>query len=83
MVRRRNLHSSRQVENDTIVTSTRFTPRRFDSFADLDSEFWFSLGESLWAVFIFENGAVFCRALFRYLPHELGMLHCELNCLFL
>ena len=53
MVRGSNFHSSRKVEDDTIVMGrSRSPPSRLHSFTDLNSKVRFCLGESLRTVLV-------------------------------
>lgn len=82
VVRRPNLDSRRQVEDDTIFASSRLAPCRFNCLADLDGELRFRLGERLRAVLVLEFCTVFCRALFRQLTNKLRMFDGQGNRLF-
>lgn len=53
MVRGSDFHSSREVEDDTVVMSwSRSPPSRLHSFADLNSKVRFCLGESFRTILV-------------------------------
>jgi len=78
-----NFNSCGEVEDDTILACTGLTPRSFDRLAHLNGELGLRLREALRTVFISEDGAVLCCALFCQLLDDFGVLDRERHGLFL
>ena len=77
VVRWRNFDRGRKIEDDAVVSCSRFTSGRLDRLAHLDCKLRLRLRERLRAILELEPCTVFCRALVRQLPDELCVLHGE------
>lgn len=75
VIRRRNFHSSRQVENDSLFPKTCLAPRSFHGFTNFESEVRLGLGKGFWTVFELEFCAIFRRVLVCQLTNDFGVLN--------
>lgn len=68
-----NLHSCRQVEDNSLVTQSSLAPGFLDFFANSYRKVRLGLGERFWAILVLELSSVLCRVFVDEFPYELGM----------
>jgi len=84
MVRGPNFHSSRKVEDDTVVMGRPCPPPcRFHSLTDLNSKVWLCLRESLRAILVSELRSELSGTLVGQPTDEFSVLDSQFNGLFL
>lgn len=83
MIRRADLDSRWQIEDDSLIASPGLAPGRLNSLTHSERKVRLSLRECFGTVFVFEHGPVFGCRLLSQLPDDLGVSDCEVHRLLL